>query len=314
MQPNDHLPLGDEVARPLVLEYLHGDAYTVPVMPKLVRPGFLVELLGELDAKAEPQTLWRAAELVGYYHLPAALPPFLARLDDTPRDSDCLSRATAIVTMAAWAGDDATRALARDAFDQLLLRHPSAVEMLSLLLQPWTALGPALATGSLRRFAERQRDIREAQKGSSEQARIAAQRVRRFVENDLPRAEAAMALRREIAGLEPEVQRQRILRIYTGLDRAYTSYLQRWSTYWLLDYSRAGQAQRLRLARDLQRQLDGIDAEPGLDKDGRRFFETRALRAIELFNPKQLTPDQQTLLDEALERGQDDPISIVQPG
>ncbi|MBM4330032.1 MAG: hypothetical protein FJ117_02210 [Deltaproteobacteria bacterium] len=304
----------DNLAQPWVEEYLRADEHTPPIIPKRVRRELLDRILREkVDVGASVETVWRGFELVAYYGLREMLPYFAAFLGDGKLHQPDLSRAAAIVMMMAYAGDEGDRQRAQDYYETRLITRRDASANLELLLRCVVALGPRASTGSLRSICGERRTELDARQHESDRAYIEAQRLHRFMDNDLVRAEKAIEVRREVEGLGEEARFTRVVRIYCGLDMAFPEHLYRWSAYWLLRKAEKGAEDAGSVVGALRREVQSVEAAGGVDDATNRFIRTRLLRAVEYFAPETITAEEKVFLGKALTRGQDDMISMVQP-
>ncbi|MEA1932863.1 MAG: hypothetical protein U9N60_00270 [Thermodesulfobacteriota bacterium] len=311
---NHNQYMKEPVALEMVEEYLLADQYGSDIIPKRVNPELLMQFLRKrVNADSPAWTILRATDLVAFYGLRAMVPHFSMLLESEDAAQPDFSKSLSIVMMMAYVGDQSDCKKANNYFQNHLLKHHEAHKNLRSLLICWTALGPQSSPLGLKSIIQSRREFLKSEVHKSDNAYIKFQQLHRLANNDLPRAEKAMSVRREIESEKNAAQLKRIIAIYSGMNPAFRDFLFRWSAYRILREAEKGEEERGRVIHAMRSALNECRKDKKLNDNMKRFMRIRLLRAIEYFDPRELSDEERTVLHEALEQGQDDLISTVQP-
>ncbi|MEA1932861.1 MAG: hypothetical protein U9N60_00260 [Thermodesulfobacteriota bacterium] len=294
--------------------YLEADPYSDNTMPKFIDPQFLDSYLRvKVTRDSPPQTYWRSFELLRFYGLSQTVAYFNKFLNRNEKTRGEYSSSIAIVMMMAYVGSKEDRKAADMYYQGHLLNHSQAAFHFPLLLQCWTALGPESPLARLKTLSAEKKIQLDSLQATSDEAYVASQNLARFIDNDIPRAEKAMLIRVDIEKADEDEINRRIISVYSGLAPAYGEYLQGWATFRLMRQVVKGPEATSMVIDELRSALEDLPQQKTLASEIKQFVKTRLLKAIEFFDETKLKEDEKVFLKKSLERGQDDPISTIQP-
>lgn len=232
----------------------------------------------ELEITATPAR--RVRQLCDAYDLVEAVAVLEKHIDDAPKEEDDFVRSMAFSAARAELGDDPQRTTSAEHYDKTLLAHIQAPDHFPELIEMYAVLGPDYSSDSLKSVIELQLKQLEPRIESDYTTRIEHLEAQALLNNDVPEAEEAVAIKRKILG-QPDVAARvkEWANVYLGIDYGGGPYLEPWAVRML---RRAGADEPEPVAKALRDVLPKIEKQK-LPRQEMEFLRRRSLRAIEFF-------------------------------
>lgn len=208
---------GDDASASLSA-YIYGGIYAPPQVPKGIGREQVIEyILEHLNKDDSPSAFAAVLQIMRFYEIAEIGNEVVSRSHDRLVDADDVRRVCYVTQIGAEFGKGDLPERANQYLDNDVVDAPAAAEAFDTLLETRVALTPL---GSIDRLAARIRTefTRRKTEVQDEPTLMAYDRIAAIVNNDLPRATAAMGRKAQILALSDEDRLKTLIQVYLGFD------------------------------------------------------------------------------------------------
>lgn len=248
----------EEQARERLKAYLFGGHRVSPRVPRGIEPSLVPEIIEEeLNPSSPPDAYRKAVETLRFYEQDKCLDHLRRALTGAEKDrNDLLRSAYAIQAV----GELGAREKADEAaayFDNSLARHSAAMDSTDVLLETLVVLAPSGSAAKLAaRIAEEVR-VRKTAENRDEKGMRAYQTVAAIQRLMLPRAQAAIDVKKKLTPMPPPDRRADLMDIYLGRSGVSDELMMTWAARLLRREAMEADAEGVRAA--FAAQIDKVD-------------------------------------------------------
>lgn len=293
-----HVRYTEEHSRALLTTFLFGGKFGAPHVPRGIEPEFVSRFIKEnLHADAPPVYFAAVVEVLRFYERADVLPQLWQALKGQESDGkDVLRSAYAIQGI----GDLGTReeaAQAADYFDRFLAPHAAVTTgIFPVLFDTLIALAPAGSTAAMVQRLTAEGRTLAANQYQSESGRMQYDALAAVGRNNLPRANAAIEIKKRLAALSQDARRPELARIYLGLATG-GNLVGVWAARLLRKEAMEGSPDPVYA--EFAKGIEEVE-ESKVGKDRAHLIRVRAAQAI-IYLQGIISPQQQKLVGEMME-------------
>ncbi|MEP1447186.1 MAG: hypothetical protein ABJK37_13870 [Paraglaciecola sp.] len=219
----------EEDANRLLGEYIYGGIYTPPLVPR----GIALEDIGEYIAANlktdDSATAYRnTLEVMKFYEKSDILDVLLRVIKLEIRTAEDIARAAYVIQATAEFGSTDIIEKANNYFDEVLVEHSQALDVLPTLLETKVVLAP---NGNLHNLENRiNSEVKKAELAISNENTLAYyDKLSAIQRNTLPRTKHALQRKTDILAMEKAEQQSELIAVYLGQADISDFYSETWA-------------------------------------------------------------------------------------
>jgi hypothetical protein len=221
---------GDVQAREQLTTYLLGGFRVGPRVPRGIEPDLVSEIIQEeLNPNSPPDAYRKAVETLRFYEQDKCLDHLRRALTGAEKDRTDLLRSAYAIQAVGEVGSREKADQAAKYFDDRLAKHPATMDTTDVLLETLVVLAPSGSVAKLAaRIAEEVR-VRKTGENRDEKGMRAYQTVAAIQRLKLPRAQAAIEVKKKLTPMPPADRRADLLAIYLGRSPVSDDLMMTWA-------------------------------------------------------------------------------------